>query len=66
MTKAKDYAVLILVVGLVLLLAIMVIGEFYSVMAYQMEWNDQILEILKLSVVGVVGIVSGYVSGKSS
>jgi|TARA_B100000963_G_scaffold68767_1_gene57052 hypothetical protein len=65
MKYIKDITVLILAVGLMTLLGIIVIDEFMIASEHGGEFDQGILALLNNALVGVVGIVAGYVTGRN-
>ena len=61
---AKDACVLILSIGLVLLLVVIVIGDFYVALSESRPVDESVVNLLQMAVTGIVGIVAGYLSGK--
>ena len=66
MKYIKDITVLILAVGLMTLLGIIVIDEFMMASEHDGEFDQGILALLNNALVGVVGIVAGYVTGRNN
>jgi hypothetical protein len=66
MKYIKDITVLILAVGLMTLLGIIVIDEFMMASEHGGEFDQGILALLNNALVGVVGIVAGYVTGRNN
>ena len=66
MTKAKDITILILVTGLMLLLGVIVIGDFYMAFKEARPADEGVINLLQMSITGIIGIVAGYISGKPS
>ena len=66
MKYIKDITVLILAVGLMTLLGIIVIDEFMIASEHAGEFDQGILALLNNALVGVVGIVAGYVTGRNN
>ena len=60
----KDITVLIMVVGLMGLLGLIVVDEFMLAADHDGELDGNIVELLQMSITGIVGIVAGYISGK--
>lgn len=60
----KDITVLIMVVGLMGLLGLIVVDEFMLAADHGGELDSNIVELLQMSITGIVGIVAGYISGK--
>ena len=53
-----------MVVGLMGLLGLIVIDEFMLAAEHGGELDGNIVELLQMSITGIVGIVAGYISGK--
>lgn len=65
MKYMKDITVMILALGLMSLLGVIVIDEFMIAADHGGEFDEGILSLLNNALVGVVGIVAGYVTGRS-
>jgi len=65
MSRIKDIVVLIMALGLMSLLGLIVIDEFMMANAHGGTLDNSVIELLQMSITGVIGIVAGYVSGKS-
>jgi len=61
----KDITVLVLALGLMSLLGIIVIDEFMIAADHGGDFDEGILSLLNNALVGVVGIVAGYVTGRN-
>ena len=64
MKYTKDLVVLIMATGLMLLLGLIVYDEFSMAAEHDAELDQNIIELLQMSITGIVGVVAGYVSGK--
>jgi hypothetical protein len=64
MSGMKHITVMILALGLMGLLGIIVVDEFMIAAEHGGEFDEGILSLLNNALVGVVGIVAGYVTGK--
>jgi uncharacterized membrane protein len=62
--KAK--MVLIMVVGLIGLLAVIVIGDFYIAIRENKSPDESVIQLLQHAIVGFIGVISGYVAGKEN
>ena len=62
--KAK--MVMILVIGLVCLLGIIVIGDFYIAIRENKSPDESVISLLQHAIVGFIGVISGYIAGKDS
>ena len=65
-TTMKDWTVFTLGFGLILLLIIITVGDFYVSLKEHRPVDDSVIELLSMAVTGVVGIVAGYISGRSN
>lgn len=61
----KDRVVLILTSGLVFLLMFIVVADFATALRNGRPPDEGVIELLKMAITGVVGIISGYLAGKS-
>ncbi len=60
--NVKDKIVFTLVIGLVTLLFVITIGDFYVSVKEHKPVDEGVINLLKMSITGIVGIVAGYVS----
>jgi len=60
----KNIIVLILAGGLVLLLLVIVVGDFYISLVENKPPDESVINLLQMSVTGVIGVVAGHISGK--
>jgi len=65
MKYMKDFTVMILAIGLMGLLGLIVVDEFMIAADHGGEFDEGILGLLNNALVGVVGIVAGYVTGRN-
>lgn len=63
--KSKDKVILILTGGLVFLLVFIVMADFSTALRAGRAPDTGVVELLKMAITGVVGIISGYLAGKS-
>ena len=64
MKYIKDLTVFMLAVGLMGLLTLITVDEFMMAAEHGGELDANIVELLQMSITGIVGIVAGYVSGR--
>ena len=64
MKHMKDKTVMILALGLMSLLGLIVVDEFMIASDHGGDFDEGILSLLNNALVGVVGIVAGYVTGR--
>jgi len=57
---SKDRILYILVSGVMLLLLIIVLGDFYISLKENRAIDDSVVQILQMSITGIIGIIGGY------
>jgi hypothetical protein len=62
----KGLIVLIMAVGLMGLLALIVVDEFMMAAEHGGKLDQNIVELLQMSITGIIGLVAGFVGGKGS
>jgi len=62
----KDKIVFIMVGGVMALLTIIVLGDFWISLYEHRPIDDDIIQLLQMSITGLIGIVGGYFGSKSS
>ena len=63
----KGLIVLIMAVGLMCLLGLIVVDEFMIAAEHNQELDQNIVELLQMSITGIIGLVAGFIgSGKGS
>ena len=65
-SRMKAKMVLIMVVGLIGLLAVIVIGDFYIAIRENKSPDESVIQLLQHAIVGFIGVISGYVAGKEN
>ena len=61
----KGLIVLVMACGLMALLGLIVIDEFATANEHGGELDGNIVELLQMSITGIIGLVAGYVGGKT-
>ncbi len=64
MKTVKDWTCLILTGGLMSLLMVIVLGDFYVALQEHRPVDESVINLLQMAVTGVIGIIAGYLSGK--
>ena len=64
MRPIKDWTCLILTGGLMSLLMVIVVGDFYVALQEHRPVDESVVNLLQMAVTGVIGIIAGYLSGK--
>lgn len=62
----KDKIVLTLAVGLIAILFVIVIGDFWVALKENRPPDEAVVNLLQSAITGVVGIIAGFVVGKNS
>ena len=65
MKDIKGIIVLIMAVGLMGLLGIIIVDVFAMAAEHVADLDQNIIELLQMSITGVIGVVAGYVGSKS-
>jgi uncharacterized membrane protein len=60
----KEKTIMIITIGLFILLGIIVIGDFYISLQENKGPDQSVVELLQMSITGMVGIIAAYVSGE--
>jgi hypothetical protein len=61
----KDIVVLVMAVGLMSILGLIIYDEFKMANEHGGELDENIIGLLQMSLTGIIGVVGGYVGGKS-
>tara|TARA_B100000287_G_scaffold64822_1_gene56334 strand:+ start:541 stop:777 length:237 start_codon:yes stop_codon:yes gene_type:complete len=64
--KSKDWIVMSLSFGTILLLFVITLGDFYVAMENSREISKDVINLLSMSITGIVGIIAGFISGKNA
>jgi len=65
MSYMKDIVVLVMAVGLMSILGLIIYDEFKMANEHGGELDENIIGLLQMSLTGIIGVVGGYVGGKS-
>ena len=64
MDKIKGQIVFVMSSGLILLLLVITVADFFVAFKEHRPVDESVISLLAMSISGVVGIVSGYLAGK--
>ena len=64
--EIKDWIVMSLAFGTILLLFVITLGDFYVAMENSREVSKDVINLLSMSITGIVGIIAGFISGKNA
>ena len=65
MENIKGIIVLVMAVSLMSILGLIVVDEFMMARENGGELDSNIIELLQMSITGIIGIVAGYVGARS-
>jgi hypothetical protein len=60
----KDLVIVALVVGVLALLGIVIIGDYYVALQENRPVDESVITLMKMSLTGMIGIIAGYVGSK--
>jgi hypothetical protein len=62
----KDIVVLLITAGVLILLAIIIVGDYYVAIEENRPIDESVITVLKMSITGLVGVVGGYIGGSKN
>jgi len=62
----KDIVVLLITTGVLILLGIIIIGDYWVAVKEDRSIDDSIIVLMKMSVTGLIGVIGGYIGGSKS
>lgn len=63
MENFKDLVVLLITTGVLLLLGIIIIGDYYVALEENRPVDESVITLMKMSVTGLIGVIGGYIGG---
>ena len=60
----KDLVIVILVFGVLTLLGVIIIGDFYVAFQENRAVDESVITLMKMSLTGMIGIIAGYIGSK--
>ena len=64
--EIKDWIVMSLSLGTIVLLFVITIGDFMNAMETNREPSKDVINLLSMAITGIVGIIAGFISGKNA
>jgi|TARA_R110000782_G_scaffold269050_2_gene366454 hypothetical protein len=64
--KFENYVILIIAAGVMILLFGIIIGDYVIAIETGRVINPEIITLMKMSITGLIGVISGYFGGKQS
>jgi hypothetical protein len=62
----RDIIVLLITVGVLILLGIIIIGDYWVAVKEDRPIDDSIIVLMKMSVTGLIGVIGGYIGGSKN
>jgi hypothetical protein len=62
----KDIVILLITSGVLILLGIIIIGDYWVAVKENRPIDDSIIVLMKMSVTGLIGVIGGYIGGSKS
>ena len=60
----KDLIICILVAGVLILLGVVFIGDYYVALQENRPVDESVITLMKMSLTGLIGIIAGYIGSK--
>jgi len=62
----KDIVILLITAGVLILLGVIIIGDYWVAVEENRPVDDSIIVLMKMSVTGLIGVIGGYIEGSKS
>ena len=60
----KDLIVVALVIGVLTLLGVIIIGDYYVALQENRPVDESVITLMKMALTGLIGIIAGYIGSK--
>ena len=60
----KDLVICILVGGVITLLGVIIIGDYYVALQENRPVDESVITLMKMALTGMIGIIAGYMGSK--
>lgn len=60
----KDIIICILVAGVLVLLGVIIIGDYYVALQENRPVDESVITLMKMALTGLIGIIAGYIGSK--
>ena len=60
----KDLIIVALVIGVLTLLGIIIIGDYYVALQENRPVDESVITLMKMALTGFIGIIAGYIGSK--
>ena len=61
----KDIVILLLVSGVLTLLGVIIIGDYYVALQENRPVDESVITLMKMALTGLIGIIAGWMGSKS-
>ena len=59
----KDIVILLITTGVLILLAVIIVGDYWVALEENRPVDESVITLLKMSITGLVGVIGGYIGG---
>jgi hypothetical protein len=60
----KDLVIVILVAGILALLGVIIIGDYYVALQENRPVDESVITLMKMALTGLIGIIAGWMGSK--
>mgnify|MGYP000538866214 FL=1 len=60
----KDLIICVLVAGVLVLLGVIIIGDYYVALQENRPVDESVITLMKMALTGLIGIIAGYIGSK--
>ena len=60
----KDLVIIILTGGVLVLLGVIIIGDYYGAVSENRPIDEEVITLMKMALTGLIGIIAGYMGSK--
>ena len=60
----KDLVIIILTGGVLVLLSVIIIGDYYVALSENRPIDEEVITLMKMALTGLIGIIAGYMGSK--
>ena len=60
----KDLVIIILTFGVLMLLGVIIIGDYYVALQENRPVDESVITLMKMSLTGMIGVIAGYIGSK--
>ena len=64
--NVKDFVILALTMGVLILLGVIIVGDYVVALEESRPIDGEIIVLMKMSITGLIGVIAGYVGGRSN